>query len=171
MQVMKGVYEYTDRQEPEKRPYEHSNHSDETLVDSNHESTKPQEARNVPRVHLRHPANSPHRFMIPRIIPFNAHLQLHPTQSTPSNSNRLRHLPQRLLATVTGQLGDTNHQRVGSSSLRITHNLRRKRLPRSPCCLRMFWVLPSGGSRYRKPSSRFSNAWNLVDRCITYLFL
>lgn len=56
LQVIKGLYEYTDRREPEKRPYEHSNHSDETLVDSNHESTKPHEARSVPHVHLKRPA-------------------------------------------------------------------------------------------------------------------
>ncbi|KAF9781113.1 hypothetical protein BJ322DRAFT_253081 [Thelephora terrestris] len=41
--VLVGVYEYNSRQEPEKRPYEHSNHSDETLVDSIHELIKPHE--------------------------------------------------------------------------------------------------------------------------------
>ena len=45
-----GAYEYNNRREPEKRPYEHSNHSDETLVGSNHESMKPHEARIVSRV-------------------------------------------------------------------------------------------------------------------------
>jgi len=38
-----GVYEYNVKREPEKRPYEHNNHSDETLVDSNHESIKSHE--------------------------------------------------------------------------------------------------------------------------------
>jgi len=38
-----AVYEYNGRQDPEKHPYEHSNHSDETLVDSSHETTKPHE--------------------------------------------------------------------------------------------------------------------------------
>jgi len=36
-----GVYEYNDKQEPGKRPYERGNHSEETLVgNSNHESIK-----------------------------------------------------------------------------------------------------------------------------------
>lgn len=35
----------------------------------------------------------------------------------------------------------------------------------------MFWVLPSGSSRYRKLLNRFWNVCNLVNRCITYLFV
>ena len=34
----------------------------------------------------------------------------------------------------------------------------------------MSWALPSGSSKYRKLSSRSSNACNLVNLCITYLF-
>ena len=54
-----GVYGYTDRREPEKRPFEHSNHSDETLVDSNHESAKPHEARSVSHLHFMRHADPP----------------------------------------------------------------------------------------------------------------
>lgn len=49
---MIGVYEYNSRREPEKRPYGHENHSEETLVDSNHELAKPHEVRTVPHVRL-----------------------------------------------------------------------------------------------------------------------
>ena len=47
MQVIAGLYEYNDKQEPEKSPYGHSNNSDETLVDSNHESVKRHEVTSV----------------------------------------------------------------------------------------------------------------------------
>lgn len=169
--MIKGVYGYTDRREPEKRPYEHINHSDETLVDSNHESTKSHEARSVSYVRPKCPADlTSRRFVIPRIVPFNLRLQLQaPTRPTPSNSTRLRRLPRHLLAIVTGQRRCTDNQRVGLSSSRVAHHLMRKRRPHSPFCLRMFWVPPSGSSRYRKLSSRFSNACNFLDRCITYL--
>jgi hypothetical protein len=50
-QAIIAVYEYNDRREAEKRPYEHNNHSDETLVDSSHEATKSHEARIVSRDH------------------------------------------------------------------------------------------------------------------------
>lgn len=45
LQAITAVHEYNDRQEPEKPPYEHSNRSDETLVDSSHETVKSHEAR------------------------------------------------------------------------------------------------------------------------------
>jgi hypothetical protein len=74
LQAIVGVYEYNTKREPEKRSYEHSNHSDETLVDSNHESMKLHEARIVSHVHYGRPADPPRRFMIH--LPLNTRLQL-----------------------------------------------------------------------------------------------
>ena len=105
------------------------------------------------------------------------HLQLNtrlqpqaPVRTITFSSIRLRHPLRHLLAAATGQRRDSNHPRVELSSSRIVYRQMRKHLPHSPCCLQMFWVLLSGSSRCRKPLSRFSNACNLVNRCITYLF-
>jgi len=171
--VIVGVYEYNTKRDPEKRPYEHSNHSDETLVDPNHESIKSHEARSVPCVQLRHSTDPPHRFKILRIrLQLNTRLHLQASaRITTFNSTRLRHPLRHLLAVVTYQERDSNHPRVELSSSRIVRRPTRKHLPHSPCCPQMFWVLPSGSSRYRKLLNRFWNVCNLVNRCITYLFV
>jgi hypothetical protein len=100
-----GIYEYNAKCEPEKRPYEHSNHSDETLVDSNHESIKPHEARSVSCIHLKRHADPPHRFMSSEDPPpFNTRLQSRGSSpNDPFSSIRLRHPLRHLLAAVTGQ--------------------------------------------------------------------
>ena len=47
-----GLQEYNDKQDPPKTPYEHSNNSDETLVDSNNESVKRHEVTSVSCVYI-----------------------------------------------------------------------------------------------------------------------
>jgi len=126
-----------------------------------------------PCIQLRHPADPPHRFTILRIrLPLNTRLHLQaPAQITTFSSTRLRHPLRHLLAVVTCQQRDSDHPRAELSSSRMVRCLTKKHLPHSLCCPQMFWVLPSGSSRCRKLLSRFSNACNLFNRCVSYLFV
>ncbi|KAF9648256.1 hypothetical protein BDM02DRAFT_3115744 [Thelephora ganbajun] len=82
-----GVYDYGGRRKPKKRPYEHSNHSDETLVDSNHEAMKSHEVHDS--------ENSPSRKHTPLISntgPSNS-FQFDQTPTPPPTPPGISHWP------------------------------------------------------------------------------